>query len=64
MKNTGYEKINSENPLYLYLIGYIKESHENTYLMLVPTIESRDTQKMSQKTWNRIRNFIRSLISN
>ena len=60
-KNLGYEKINSVNPLYLYLNGYMKESHENKYLILVPTNESKDTPKVPEEIWNKFRDLIKSI---
>ena len=52
MKDLRYVKSNSVNPLYLIIDkinGYIKESNENKYLTLIPTGESKDTQKMYEK---------------
>ena len=60
-KNLGYEKINSVNPLYLYLNGYMKESHEDNQLILVPTNENKDTPKVSEEIWNKFRDLIKSI---
>ena len=60
-KNLGYEKINSVNPLYLYLNGYMKESHEDKQLILVPTNENKDTPKVSEEIWNKFRDLIKSV---
>ena len=60
-KNLGYEKINSVNPLYLYLNGYMKESHEDKQLILVPTNENKDTPKVSEEIWNKFRDLVKSV---
>ena len=52
MKDLRYVKSNSVNPLYLIIDkinGYIKESNGNKYLTLIPTAESKDTQKKYEK---------------
>ena len=49
VKDLGYVKINSVNPLYPInneINGYIEESTGNKYLMLVPTNESKSTLKI------------------
>ena len=51
-KDLRYVKSNSVNPLYLIIdkiSGYIKESNGNKYLTLIPTAESKDTQKKYEK---------------
>ena len=48
IKSLSCIKIISLNPLYLFIDkinGYTEESNGNKYLMLVPTVDSKDTQK-------------------
>ena len=67
IKDLRYVKSNSVNPLYLIIDkinGYIKESNGNKYLTLIPTGESKDTQKKYEKLWDKIRDLIRSITDN
>ena len=44
--------------------GYIEGKKGNKYLSIVPTDESKDTIKKYEKLWHKIRDLIRSLITN
>ena len=57
-------KIYSVNPLYLIfdkVNGYYKEINGNKYLTLVPTNESKEKMKKYGKTWNKIRDLVKSV---
>ena len=54
-------KVNNVNPLYLIIDkinGYIEESNGNKYLTLVHTDKIKDTLKMYEELWNKIRDLI------
>ena len=44
--------------------GYIKESIENEYLVLVSSDENNDTLKKCEELWNKIRTLIRFITNN
>ena len=51
-KNLRYVKINSVNHLCLIahkINGYIEQSNGNKYLILVPTVESKDTLEIYEE---------------
>ena len=61
VKSLSYIKINSVNLSYSIISkinGYIEESNENKYLILVLTDERKDTPNNYEKLWNKIRDFI------
>ena len=65
-KDLIYAKINSVNPLYLIIDkinGYIGKSNGNKYFTLIPTDESKHTLKKYEELWNKIRDLIRSIIT-
>ena len=41
--------------------GYIRESNGNKYLTPITTDEGRNTLEQSEKLWNKIKDFIRSI---
>ena len=44
--------------------GYIEARNEYEYLMLIHTVESKDTLKTYEELWNKIRNLVRSRANN
>ena len=44
--------------------GYIEARNEYEYLMLIHTVESKDTLKTYEELWNKIRNLVRSITNN
>ena len=65
-KDLVYVKINSVNPLYIIIYkinGYIGKSNGNKYFTLVRTDESKYTLKKYEELWNKIRDLIRSIIT-
>ena len=44
--------------------GYIEESNENKYLTLVPTDKSKETLRMFEELWRKIKDLIRSINDN
>ena len=65
-KDLVYVKINSVNPLYIIIDkinGYIGKSNGNKYFTLVRTDESKYTLKKYEELWNKIRDLIRSIIT-
>ena len=66
VKNLRYINIYNENPLYLIinkLYRYIEESNGNKYLTLVPTDESKYILEKYEKLWTKIKDLIRSKIT-
>ena len=64
VKKFSYITTNSVNPLYLIITkinGCIEESNGNKYLMLVPTVESKDALQRYEELWKKIRDLIRSI---
>ena len=67
VKNLSYTKINSVKLLYLIIDkinGYIEESNESKYLIIVATNERKDTLKKYEELWTKIRDLIRSITNN
>ena len=59
--------INSVNAVYLIISkmnGYFEESNENSYLILFPINESKDTLKMYVELCDKIRDIIGSTTNN
>ena len=67
IKDSKYVKINSVNPLYLIINkvnGYFEEINKSSYLMLLPTNESKEKIKKYEELLSKIRGLIRSIIKN
>ena len=62
IKDSKYMEISIVNLLYLIfkeVNGYFEEIHENKYLTLVPTNESKEKIKKYKELWIKIRDLIR-----
>ena len=67
IEDLKYKKTNNVNSLYLIFSkanGYFEEINKNKYLMLVPTIESKEKIKKHGELWSKIRDLIRSINKN
>ena len=61
-KSLSYLKINSVNPLYLVIDKInqcIEESNRYKYFNLVPADKSKDTVKIYEEMWSKVRDLIR-----
>ena len=67
IQDLSYATINSLSPLY-HIINkmnrYIGKSNEKKYLMLVPSVEYKETLKMYYELWNKTGALIRSITNN
>ena len=64
IKDSKCIKVDSVNTLYLIfnkVNGYFEEINGNKYLMLVPTIDSKEKIKNYEELWIKIRDLIRSI---
>ena len=67
IKNSKYIKnycVNSLHLTFRYVNEYVEEIHENKYLALVPTSESKEKIKKYEELRIRIRDLIRSINKN
>ena len=67
IKDSGYLKVNSVNPLYRIINKvneYFEEINKNKYLTLISSIESKETINKYQELWSKIRDLISSITKN
>ena len=67
IQDLSYAKINSLSPLYLIINKmnrYIGKSNEKKYLMLVPSVDYKETLQMYDQLWNKTGALIRSITNN
>ena len=67
IKGSKYVKIDTVHPLYIIfnkVNGYFEEIHENKYLTLIPTNETKEKIKKNEELWSKIRDLIRSITKN
>ena len=60
-------KLNSVNPLYLIINKvneYFEETNTNKYLLIVPTIESKEKIRKYEQMWSKISDLIRTITKN
>ena len=64
LKDSGYVKINSVNPLHLVISevdGYIKEKHRRKYLVFDSANENNELLKKYNDLWDGIKNEINTI---
>ena len=67
IQDLSYATINTLSPLYLIINKmnrYIGKSNEKKYLMLVPSVDYKETLQMYDQLWNKTGALIRSITNN
>ena len=67
IQDLSYATINSLSPLYLIINKmnrYIGKSNEKKYLMLVPSVDYKETLQMYDQLWKKTGALIRSITNN